>query len=118
MGGESQSSTPQSPSLGKPKTPKLKTRRTSKDHTDAQLTTNEVFQHLPAISIDPSLRFDELSSFSEAGILEFDNTCLFDLDEVAPLGSSGMTQFNSDPDFTSGLDDLTLSPKPNFTDIG
>lgn len=68
------------------------------------------------MSMDPGLRFDDFSPFSEARILELDNTCPFDSDEDAPLGSSVMAPFNSDPDFISGLDDLSISP--NFTDIG
>lgn len=123
--GDNRSSTPQLPYLGKHKVPvsesvkpsKSKLRRTSKDHTDSHyLTATEVFQHLPVMPIDPSLRFDELSSFSEAGIHGFDSTWLLDMDEVAPLGTSGVVPFHFGPDLTSGLDDL--STLPEFTDIG
>ncbi|KAH6817090.1 SNF2 domain-containing protein / helicase domain-containing protein [Perilla frutescens var. frutescens] len=116
----------QLPYLGKHKLPvsesakpsKTKLRRTSKDQTDPRnLTSTEVFPNLPLIPTDLSLRLDDLSSsFSEAGILEFDYNTLLDIDEGAPMDMSGLVSFNSEPDLTSGLDDF--SQFPEFTDIG
>ncbi|KAH6818225.1 SNF2 domain-containing protein / helicase domain-containing protein [Perilla frutescens var. frutescens] len=134
FGGESQGLTMsgnrswnlQLPYLGKHKLPvsesvkpsKTKLRRTSKDQTDPRnLTSTEVFPNLPLMPTDLSLRLDDLSSsFSEAGILEFDYNTLLDVDEGAPLDMSGLVSFNSEPDLTSGLDDF--SKFPEFTDIG
>lgn len=134
FGGESQGLTMsgnrswnlQLPYLGKHKLPvsetvkpsKSKLRRTSKDQTDPHnLTSTEVFPNLPLMPTEPSLRLDDLSSsFSEAGILEFDYTGLLDTDEGASLDMSGLVSFDSEPDITSGLDDL--SNFPEFTDIG
>ncbi|KAH6755036.1 SNF2 domain-containing protein / helicase domain-containing protein [Perilla frutescens var. hirtella] len=134
FGGESQGLTMsgnrswnlQLPYLGKHKLPvsesakpsKTKLRRTSKDQTDPRnLTSTEVFPNLPLIPTDLSLRLDDLSSsFSEAGILEFDYNTLLDIDEGAPMDMSGLVSFNSEPDLTSGLDDF--SQFPEFTDIG
>lgn len=134
LGGESQGFTMgdnrswnlQLPYLGKHKLPvsesirpsRSKLKRTSKDQTDPYTpTSTEVFQNLPLVPTDPSLRFDDFSSsFAEAEILEPDSTGLLDMDEGALLDMSGLVSFNFEADVTSGLDDL--SKFPEFTDIG
>lgn len=123
--GDNRSWNLQLPYLGKHKLPvsesikpsRSKLKRTSKDQTDPYtLASTEVFQILPLVPTDPSLRFDDFSSFPEAEILEPDGTGLVDMDEGALLDMSSLVSFNFEPDVTSGLDDL--SKFPEFTDIG
>ncbi|KAL1533985.1 Pharynx and intestine in excess protein 1 [Salvia divinorum] len=112
--GDSRSLNPQLPNSGKNKLPvsepvkpsKLKSRRASKDHADSQhLTSTEVFQNLPLMPTDPSLKFDDLSSsFSDIG---FDCASLLDMDEGLSSDMTGLVSSNYDPGLTSGLDDLS-----------
>ncbi|CAA2954562.1 PHOTOPERIOD-INDEPENDENT EARLY FLOWERING 1 isoform X1 [Olea europaea subsp. europaea] len=99
---------------------KTKLRKTAVDATDVhQITVGPVLQPMAKPSADFDVWHGGVSS-SCMPVVEspyFDNTCVFDLDEVAPtLDSLGMVPFDFGPNLISGIDDW--STVPEFADIG